>query len=288
MYLNVINTKLHKLTEWLAAHKLSLNIKKCNFVIFRPYQKKINYNINIKIKDFNSQNCISLANKDYVKYLGLLLDSTLSWKHHINYISSKISKSVGLLAKLRHYIPRETLFSLYWALVHPYLNYGLVAWGQASKSSLNKILVIQKRALRLIFFSNYNDSAIPLLIKSQIPPLNIMYFSSLANLMHNVVNKHAPFNLSHLFTSVRHQHNYSTRSSTTNNFFIESSNLNIHLNLFSRLGARLWNSIPLEIRDKSKPNFKKAVTGKDKLFMILEQEKDYVEVSNFIQMFPHL
>jgi len=280
---NVINTELNKLTEWLAANKLSLNIKQCNFVIFRPYQKKINYNINIKLKDTNSLNFISLDNKDYVKYLGLLLDSTLSWKHHINYISTKISKSVGIIAKLRHYIPRETLLSLYWALVHPYLNYGLVAWGQASKSSLNKLLIIQKRALRLIFFSKYDDSAVPLFIKSQIPPLNIMYFLSLASLMHDVVNKRAPSNLCSLFTSVRHQHNYSTRSSTTNKPFIQSFNLNIHLNSFSRLGARLWNSTPLDIRDKTKPNFKKAV--KEKLFMIFEREKGYVEISNFIQMF---
>ena len=236
---NVINTELKLLVEWLAANKLSLNIKKCNYVIFRPYQKKINSSINIRIKDINSNNFISLDNKDYVKYLGLLLDSKLSWKHHINYVSTKISKSVGLIAKVRHYIPREILISLYWALIHPYLNYGLVAWGQASKSSLNKLLKIQKRALRLIYFSNYQDSALPLFIESGIPPLNNMYFLSIANLMHDITNNRAPANLSNLFTLVKHQHDYSTRSSTASKIFIKSSNLSLHLNSFSRLGAQI-------------------------------------------------
>ena len=283
---NVINTELKLLVEWLAANKLSLNIKKCNYVIFRPYQKKINSSINIRIKDINSNNFISLDNKDYVKYLGLLLDSKLSWKHHINYVSTKISKSVGLIAKVRHYIPREILISLYWALIHPYLNYGLVAWGQASKSSLNKLLKIQKRALRLIYFSNYQDSAFPLFIESGIPPLNNMYFLSIANLMHDITNNRTPANLSNLFTLVKHQHDYSTRSSTASKIFIKSSNLSLHLNSFSRLGARLWNSIPLDIRNKNKHSFRKTI--KENLFFILELEKDYVDVSDIIQVISKL
>ena len=87
-----------------------------------------------------------------IEYLGLLKDCNLSWSFHINYISIKVSKSVGVIAKLRHFVPQETLITLYWALIHPYLNYGIEIWGQSSKSLFNKLLRLQKRVLRLIFF----------------------------------------------------------------------------------------------------------------------------------------
>ena len=77
---------------------------------------------------------LSLVNKGNVKYLGLLIDSRLSWRNQIDYISSKISKTVGLFAKLRHSVPQYTMITLNWSLIiHPYLNYGILAWLQGLK-----------------------------------------------------------------------------------------------------------------------------------------------------------
>ena len=71
--------------------------------------------------------------KDFVKYLGIIMiDSEPSWKHHIDFICHKISRSVGKTAKMRHYIPRHLLLNLYHALTTPYLNYGICALGQLS------------------------------------------------------------------------------------------------------------------------------------------------------------
>ena len=75
---STVNTELVQICEWLTANKLSLNIKKSNFVIFRPYQKKITYPLNIRLFDNETGQYLSLENKDNVKYLGLLMDSRLS------------------------------------------------------------------------------------------------------------------------------------------------------------------------------------------------------------------
>ena len=141
------------------------------------------------------------------------MDCNLSWSFHINYISTKVSKSVGLITKLRHFVPQETLITLYWALIHPYLNYGIEIWGQSLKSLFNKLLRLQKRVLRLIFFKSNRQSAIPLFLKTKIPPLNIMYVQSFSSLMHDVINKNALENLINLFTHVSDIHQYATRSS---------------------------------------------------------------------------
>ena len=51
--------------------------------------------------------------KDYVKFLGVLIDKNLTWRHHIDYIASKISKIVGTLARLRHHVPLSILLEIY-------------------------------------------------------------------------------------------------------------------------------------------------------------------------------
>ena len=78
---------------------------------------------------------------------GLILPVVLS-KSHIDFICHKISKSIGIIAKLRHYILRQLLLSTYHTLITPYLTYGISAWGYCAKTHLNRLLILQKRALR--------------------------------------------------------------------------------------------------------------------------------------------
>ena len=94
------------------ANKLSLNTKKSNFVIFRPYQKRINFDVTTKLFD-DKNSLILLQGKYYVKYLGVLIDSTLPWKQHILFISSKISNFLVIISslRLRHFVPIDTLLS---------------------------------------------------------------------------------------------------------------------------------------------------------------------------------
>ena len=103
--------------------------------------------------------------QNYVKYLGVLIDENLSWKYHIAHIASKISKTIGIIASLRHFVHH-----MYISLIQPYLLYGIVAWGQAAKTYKNKILILQKRALRLMFFSDYNSHALPYFVSSSFLP----------------------------------------------------------------------------------------------------------------------
>ena len=75
----------------------------------------------------------------YIKYLGVLIDENLSWKNHLDCVITKISKTIGMIAKLRHFVSSFVFTNIYKSLILPYLTYGLIAWGNASKSYLNKI-----------------------------------------------------------------------------------------------------------------------------------------------------
>ena len=113
--------------------------------------------------------------------------------------------------------------------------------------------------IRVIFFANERDSAIPLFIKSNVPSVNLMYRQSVANLVHDVVNENCPKNILKLLSSIKDTHSdYETRSAFDNKLYTQSSRLKMQLNSFSRIGVRLWNSIPSSLRERSKFTFKKS------------------------------
>ena len=163
------------------------------------------------------------------------------------YISTKISRTVVRFAKLRHSVPQHTLLTFYWSRIHPYIS--ILPWGQASKTFLNKILLLQKRVLRFIFFANQRESAILLFVKASIPPLNIIYFQSVASLVYDVIHENCPDNLLQLFTQIKDTHSYNTRSASSNNLYTQSSRLKTQQYSFSRIATKLWNSIPNSFRN---------------------------------------
>ena len=72
-----------------------------------------------------------------------MIDSNLSWKYHIESICHKISKSIGIIAKIRHYVPRRVLLSVYNSLIVPYLTYGICGWGNCALTFQRKIVTLR-------------------------------------------------------------------------------------------------------------------------------------------------
>ena len=95
-------------------------------------------------------NFIILINKQaidkvkYVKYLGVLIDSQLSFKFHI-----------GVLYKLRHHVTTKILIDVYYGIIYPFLLYGITIWDSSSKTLLAPLLILQKIFVRL---ATYNDT----------------------------------------------------------------------------------------------------------------------------------
>ena len=105
------------------------------------------------------------------KVPGLLVDKNLTWKYHIDYIASKISRVVGIISRLRHSVPLNILIQIYRSLIFPYTYYGIAAWGQTAQVYLRKVFILQKRALRLMFFAGNRSHAIPLFVSADVLPL---------------------------------------------------------------------------------------------------------------------
>ena len=164
------------LFQWLCANRLSLNVKKTEFIIFRPARTCLKDRVTLTLngcKIFESTN---------IKYLGIILDSRLSWKHHIFELSKKLSRSVGMLYKIKNMgCDEKILLSLYYSLFQSHLSFGLVAWG--SSTYAKNLFLIQKRAIRAISGLSYNDSTVDSFKNLKILTLENLYHLKLDQLL---------------------------------------------------------------------------------------------------------
>ena len=87
----------------------------------------------------------------------------LSWNKQIEIRAKKLSRTNGILSKLRYYVSKKTLTSIYNSLFQPYIVYGSTVWSFTSQKNMKKIFVLQKKCMRLLTFSDYHELTSPLL-----------------------------------------------------------------------------------------------------------------------------
>ena len=237
-----------------------MNISKTNFLIFHAYNKPLHKNITLKI------NNKAINEEKYVKYLGILIDSTLSWKFHINELGKKVSRVIGVLYKLRHYVNEEIMISIYYSLIYPYLIYGIPVWDSASNTLLLTLHIMQKKVVRLI---TYNDgrpetpgplvSTLPLFYRLNILNIFDVFKLEVNKFTFSVIRGLSPPQFFNMFTQINQINDIQTRASNQGKLYIHyARTTNYGLTLVRNIGARLWNVLPNVLRIlPSKTQFKK-------------------------------
>ena len=245
-----LNREISLLHEWCNSNKLTINPLKSHLLLTPPNLNKNNLNFSIMLNNTN------ISTESNVNYLGISLDSRLNFQSHINIMEQKISRGVGILYKLKPILPQSALLKLYYSLIHPYLIYGIIVWGSTFPTYLRKLSILQNKAVKLIGDGNYSEKATPFYIKLKILKIPELFKLEVAKLVHKHVHNNLPIPLSNLF---KKSHESSTRSTR---FSSNPFNLSIPLYRSSRLqrciryqGAKVWNSIPTEIRKLPKTSF---------------------------------
>jgi hypothetical protein len=236
-----VNTELIKLSDWFKSNKLSLNIKKTNYIIFG--NKKIPKSLNQFQLSIDGN---ILEQVENTKFLGVYIDNKLNWSRHIEHVALKIAKSLGVMNRVRNVLPYSILLTLYHTLVYPYLTYCNIIWGCAKPSLLNRLVVLQKRAVRLITRSCYCATTGPLFVRLNLLKLSEIYKFQIALFIFKYKQHLLPASCSQ-YLSVNSNRAYITRR---NDYFkILSFRTNIRERCISVSGPRLWNSFPLAIQD---------------------------------------
>ena len=176
-----MNVALIEIQDWLSCNKLSLNILKTHYMIFTS-QKKIVHDVNVMI-------CNTAIKRVYVtKFLGVQIDSKLSWNDHIKYTCKKVSKSIAILLKARKKLPKQCLFSLYYSIAFPYFIYCNQVWGCNYAECLKPLFLLQKKMIRIITSSPFRACTNHLLVSNKLLDLkdinSYMTGVSMYNIMH--------------------------------------------------------------------------------------------------------
>ena len=177
---NLLNTELAKVSDWLAANKLSLNVKKSNFLHFHHGRKKPTINLNL--------NGIHVDEKDATKYLGTFIDNKLNWKTHIEHIRAKMSKGTGMISKIRYYVNETCLLNLFYSFVQSHANYNLLNWSSTKHSFLTPIELKFKTAIRLVSFKGRYEHTSALFSKLNILPFRQLIKYKQGNFLWKVCN----------------------------------------------------------------------------------------------------
>ena len=233
--IEIMNGELKKLLLWLYINKLTLNIKKTQFMIFCPPRKKPDISVALVINDETINQVIK------TKFLGVIIDADLKWNFHINYISAKIAKGIGVISKARKYLNKDSLITLYYSFVYPYLNYCIEVWGKCAACHLSSLLKLQKKIIRIACGSHRLDHTEPLFKALHILPLRKLYQFRVGMFMFKY-NKHdLPPVFDNLYTINNEIHQYSTRLATR--IHIPKVRTNLLKHTIRYAGAIIWNHL---------------------------------------------
>lgn len=248
-----INMDLNRISEWLDINRLIMNVEKTKYLFFHSPRYCVSSANLVQIKS----NTIERVDK--AVYLGLNLDSTLSWKQHVDSVIKKISPVIGILSRLRHTgLDKQILLNIYYALIHSHFSYLIAIWGHCSIQLIKKLEVLQRRALKFIFGLHSRTPSILVYSQSQVLPVSKQADLSSIIYIHKIKNNLVSTNIKLTLNSNIHHHN--TRNSSKLHQLHHKTTTHGTNSTFN-VALKLYNSIPVENHNYHSPKkFKKSVT----------------------------
>ena len=226
-----ISASLHQLTKWFQENSLSLKVSKTYFLQF--HNKNPN---NTDAPIILDSKFVTKAN--HIKFLGLTINDSLTWKTHIDVILPKLSSAWFALRSVKPYVSQQTLKAIYYAYFHAIMSYGVIFWGQSPDSS--KVFLLQKRVIRTMMGCGRRDSCRRLFAELGILTLSSQYIFSL--LLFVVKNRK-------LFSLNKDLHSINTRQQS--NFHLPSAHQKEYQLGPYYMGIKLFNTLPATSKNES-------------------------------------
>ena len=258
--LELSKQSLDRVSTWMRVNKLQVHPAKSSFIIFSrtatyyPWISRLKYSYG------------EIERKSCVKYLGITLDETLSFRKHVGNTSAILSRNIGILRKLAHFVPHRILRLLYFSIIHPYILYCSSVWLGTFPSLVNPIRVLQNNAIRLLCNKSYSDS-----VRLEYRRQKILPAAGLRDFYHQLFmfkynNNNLPLCFSGMFKVRSDCHNYNTRTSKALSAPIAITTRSKFSFIYR--GIKLWNSNDKTINDTTSfEEFRNKVREKSILIM---------------------
>jgi hypothetical protein len=227
-----MNTELEKIVKWLNANKLSLNISKTQYMVFRTQRTKITHSKELSISGIN------LEFVEHAKFLGVYIDYCFTWDKHIQTIKSKISRGTAIIKKAKPVLNMNSLITMYYSFIYPYLSYCVEVWGKAATILLSTLQKLQKQVIRNIRSVHYRAHSAPIFKELGLLNLNQICRYKTIIFMFKFVKGMLPSIFHEMFTR-----NCTMRTRQRYNLKIPQCRTSAFQKTMRYQGVKEWNSI---------------------------------------------
>lgn len=241
-----IQEDLITLDDWLYNNFLTFNADKTKLMLFKKSSQVTHQALDIIMNGTRIEEVI------YVRYLGLIIDEELNWKQHHEFLRKKLTPFLFVLRRTRYSLSFKTKLSLYYSYIHSHLSYLVSIWGYCNATLLDRLQVLQNKAVRSLFWQQYrtnNLSTQQLFEFHNIPRIKQLRVIDSMLLIHKI--KYGQIRNHLTLPTFEDQHSYNTRNKK--DFVLPRSRSNILYNSLLACGLSRFNNLPDVI--KREPNF---------------------------------
>lgn len=230
---------LNLLNIWFQSNLLTINTSKTKYVIFKAKNKIISEHQPLRI---NKENIIK---SEQEKYLGLTLDSSVTWKPHIEKVTNKLTSLTAVIRSVTRCFPQKLRHLIYNSLVKPHIEYLIEIWGSAAKTNLNLLQRAQNKLIKVLFHYNYSTPTNLLYKKTRLLNISQTYIYNTCLLVRKILAKNIHTQIN--FTKKKQIQKIQLRNA--NNIVLRTPRTNYGKKTILFEGAQLYNKLPRDIKN---------------------------------------
>ena len=248
------NLELSKISDWFKANKLTLNLSKTKYILFRKPDMNVEFKkYSLSIDNHKIDRIGKGCEENSFKFVGVKIDEFLQWKDHLNSVKSKLASATFALSKVKRLLPEKTKLTIYNSLFKSHIEYCNIAWGKSNSTLLSKLLTLQKKALRYVSNAKPNSHTNPLFLRHNLLNVYDMINFNLGVFMYKYTYDLLPTSFNGAFQKLHtHERNLNYITIVEKSSFVRS--------IPTSYMPKYWNSLSLEIKRSSSINtFKTAL-----------------------------
>ena len=248
-----INSELEKVCQWLVANRIKINVNKSKYVLF-------NYRRDVQLPHVTIGNEL-IERVDNVKFLGVYIDEKLSFCKHVKHLSLNLSRTLGMLNRIKFFMPLDVMKAVYCSMFHSYLDYNIEAWYATSGNVRNQINILRKKAIRACNKLDYNEHTSEYFKLMNISTVENLYNCRVVTHVYRMLNCNYDDYFYMKFMSLSSHNRHSSRSRL--DFSIPFYRRSKSQNCFLYKAISLWNKLSENEKSaRSLFTFKKLIVSR--------------------------